>query len=254
MSNIQRSKAKTVLGVRRYEITVAPHHAQLASQFPISDFQIPNFQAVRCALCTVLFAALCSLLMAYPAHAANELDPIKKTYSEINTVEAQFRQKIFITALKKEREMRGEFYYKRSKGFLWKYTAPKGKIFLYDGTAIWQAEEDKPFVNKDRVDKEKMEGNFLDLVEDVTRLDRFFTVKQSVKQDDLEVLELTPKKEGTIQSARIWTDRNFLIRKMEIREITGNVNTIEFSSIKVNKPLDNNLFLFNPGKKEVIER
>jgi chaperone LolA len=184
---------------------------------------------------------------------ADQLDSIKKTYSEINTVDARFQQKIYITALKREREMKGEFFYKRAKGFLWKYTAPKEKIFLYDGTAIWQAEEDKPSVIKEKINKEKMEGNFLDLVDDVTRLDRLFTVKQSTKQDNLDILELIPKKEGTLKSARIWVDSQSIIKKMEITEITGNVNTIEFSSIKINKSVSDNLFVFKPGKREIIE-
>ena len=76
------------------------------------------------------------------------LDALKKTYAEITTVEAHFHQTILIKALKREREMEGDFFYKRSKGFLWKYTAPKEKIFLYDGAAMWQAEEDAPFVTR----------------------------------------------------------------------------------------------------------
>jgi chaperone LolA len=226
---------------------------RLAFRFSVYGFLFSIFGALRLALCALLLA-LCALLATYQAHAANELDSIKKTYSQITTVEAQFQQRIFITALKKERQMKGEFYYKRSKGFLWKYTTPRGKIFLYDGAAIWQAEEEKPFVIKERVDKEKMEGNFLDLVEDVTRLDRLFSVKQSVRQDEMDILELAPKKEGVMQSARIWVDKRSLIRRMEITEITGNVNTIEFSSIKVNKPLEDVIFVFEPGKKEIIER
>ena len=41
---------------------------------------------------------------------------------------------------------------------------------------------------------------------------------------------------------------------MEITEITGNVNTIDFSSIKINKPVADSLFVFKPGKKEIEER
>ena len=183
-----------------------------------------------------------------------ELDVIKKTYSGLASVEARFQQKIYIMALKKERESKGEFFYKRSKGFLWRYTAPKSKVFLYDGRAVWQEEEDKSFVIKERVNKERMQGNFLDLVEDISKLDQYFTVKNAVKQDGGELLELLPKKEGTIQSARAWTDRDHLVTKIEITEITGNVNAITFSSIKVNKALPDSLFVFNPGTREIVER
>ena len=46
----------------------------------------------------------------------------------------------------------------------------EGEKFLYDGAAIWQEEEDRPVVIRQKVDKEKIEGNLvMDLVEDVTR-------------------------------------------------------------------------------------
>jgi chaperone LolA len=181
------------------------------------------------------------------------LDALKKTYGAISSVEAHFSQKISIKALKREREMEGDFFYKRSGGFLWKYRAPKEKTFLYDGTAIWQAEEGKPFVIRDLADKERLGGTFLDLVDDVTRLDRLFTVKQVGREENREVLELVPKKEGTLKSARIWVDDRYLIRKMEIDEITGNTNVIEFSAIKIDKPLPDSLFIFKAGGREIID-
>ena len=126
--------------------------------------------------------------------------------------------------------MEGDFYYKRSKGFLWKYTAPKEKVFLYDGAALWQADGGEPYVTRQRIDKEQMEGKFLDLVDDVTRLDRLFTLVRSTRQGEMDVLELAPKKEGTLQTARIWVDSQNLISRVEIDEITGNVNVIDFST------------------------
>lgn len=206
--------------------------------------------------CVKVFLGVCALLWLTPAFGhADTLDSIKKTYGAINTVEARFQQRISLSALKREREAKGEFYYKRGKGFLWKYTVPKEKTFLYDGTAIWQEEEDKPVVVREKVEKGKMEGSLvMDLVEDVTRLDKLFTIKGSTRENDMDVLQLLPIKEGTMQSARIWVDSQFIIKRLEITEITGNVNTIEFSSVKINKPVADSLFVFKPGNKEVEER
>jgi outer membrane lipoprotein-sorting protein len=181
------------------------------------------------------------------------LDALEKTYGAIRSIEAHFSQKISIKALKREREMEGDFFYKRSEGFLWKYRVPKEKTFLYDGTAIWQAEEGQPFVIRDRVDKARLEGTFLDLVDDVTRLDRLFAVRQVGREGGMEVLELVPRKEGTLKSARIWVDDRYLIRRMEIDEITGNTNVIEFSAIKIDKPVADSLFVFKVGGREIID-
>lgn len=196
------------------------------------------------------------VLAAFVAGTANAdvLDSLKRTYGAINTVELRFNQKIAMSALKRQREAAGQFFYKRGRGFLWKYTAPTEKVFLYDGSFLWQAEEDKPTVIRQKVNKGKTEGNFFDLVDDVTRIDGLFSLKESTRQDDMDVLLLIPKKEGTVQSARIWVDGQSIIRKMEIVEITGNVNLMEFSAIKTNKPLADGLFVFKPAGKEIEER
>jgi chaperone LolA len=187
--------------------------------------------------------------------SSSPFDEIKKTYAEIKTLEAQFNQKIFISSLKKERESKGEFFFKRQKGFLWRYKAPKVQYFLYDGKFIWQGEDDKPFVTKDKIDKEKTGGTFFDLVEDIAKIDELFTIKEQKVVDDFEVLELLPKKEGTVNSAKVWIDKQKRIKKLEIYEFTGNINTIEFSGIKVNQPLDDGKFVFKrDGSKEIVER
>ena len=92
--------------------------------------------------------------LSRPASAdSGPFDAIKKTYASINTLDARFHQKISIASLKKEREFSGTFLFKRGKGFVWGYTAPKEKQFLYDGRFIWQDEADKSFVTRDKVNK-----------------------------------------------------------------------------------------------------
>jgi outer membrane lipoprotein-sorting protein len=219
----------------------------------------------------ILIVVITSIFISIPAYAAepqprtsnselktgspSPFDEIKKTYSEVKTLETQFNQKIYISSLKKERDSKGEFFFKRQKGFLWRYKAPKVQYFLYDGKFIWQGEEDKPFVTKDKIDKEKTGGTFFDLIEDIAKIDELFTIKEQRVAGDMEVLELLPIKEGTVNSARVWIDKQKKIKKIEINEFTGNVNTIEFSGIKVNQPIDDGKFVFkSDGKKEIIER
>jgi len=187
--------------------------------------------------------------------SSSPFDEIKEAYAEIKTLEAQFKQRIFISSLKKERDSKGEFLFKRQKGFLWRYKTPKVQYFLYDGKFIWQEESDKPFVTKSKIDKEKTGGTFFDLVEDIAKLDELFTIKEQKIAGDLEVLELQPKNDGTVNSAKVWIDKQKRVKMLEIHEFTGNINTIEFLDIKVNQPLDDGKFVFKPDrKKEVVER
>jgi chaperone LolA len=220
----------------------------LCMRFSLSWTRDPGPRTLYLLLCV---AAI--LFQAAPARA-DAIDMLKKTYAGIQTVEARFNQKILIATLKRERESKGEFYYKRGKGFLWKYASPSRKVFLYDGKALWQADEEQPFAIKERVDKGKVQGSFLDLVEDVSRLDEFFTAQEVAQDKEGTIFLLAPKKEGMLKEARMWVDTKYLIRQIEITEITGNTNRLSFSSIKVNKPLDDGLFIFSAGKKEIVER
>ncbi len=186
---------------------------------------------------------------------SSPFDEIKKAYAEIKTLEAQFNQRIFISSLKKERDSKGEFFFKRQKGFLWRYKTPKVQYFLYDGKFIWQGEDDKPFVTKNKIDKEKTGGTFFDLVEDIAKIDELITLKEQKIEGNFEVLQLIPKKDGTVLSAKIWIDGQKWIKKIEIQEFTGNINVIEFTAIKANQTIDDSKFVFkSDGKKEIVER
>jgi outer membrane lipoprotein-sorting protein len=187
--------------------------------------------------------------------SSSPFDGLKKTYSGVNSLEAVFHQKIFIAGLKKERTFEGDFFYKRNKGFLWKYRTPKVKFFLYNGKYMWQGEDEKTFVVKERIRKEKTTGTFLDLIEDIARIDELFTLKQQSIAGSLEILEIVPKKDTTANSAKIWIDKQNIVQKIEIREFTGNINTIEFSAVKINRGVDDARFIYRPEKgKEIVER
>ena len=120
---------------------------------------------------------------------------------------------------------------------------------------MWQDEEDKTFVLKEKINKEKTGGTFFDLVEDITKLDDLFVLKQESMSGDMKVLDLVPKKDGSITAAKVWVDKQNLVRKIEIKEFTGNINTIEFSAIKANQPISDGKFIFKSDKeKEIVEQ
>jgi chaperone LolA len=202
---------------------------------------------------TILYIII--LLIAPVLCGASGLDSLKKTYAGINALDAKFHQKLFIENIKKARDFDGEFFYKRGKGFLWRYTKPKAKYFLYDGQFMWQDDEEKTFVLKEKINKEKTGGTFFDLVEDITKIDDLFTLRQESVSGDMTVLDLVPKKEGNITAAKVWIDKQNLVRKIEIKEFTGNNNTIEFSAVKVNQSVSDGKFIYKPDKKkEIIEQ
>ncbi|MCX8023150.1 MAG: outer membrane lipoprotein carrier protein LolA [Syntrophorhabdaceae bacterium] len=204
---------------------------------------------------SLFFLALEGLLLLPLCGEENPFAGIKKFYSGIHSLSAKFQQRILIASLKKERESAGNFLYKRGRGFLWEYDVPKGRFFLYDGQYIWQGDGERPYVQKERIDREKTGGTFFDLVYDISRIDDMFNLTERAKEKDLEVFTLTPKKDSMIRSTRIWVDGQHMVKKIEIREVTGNINIMTFSSVKVNQPVDEGRLVYKPNRDiEIIEK
>lgn len=192
------------------------------------------------------------LLFFFPLclFASSFVYDLKERYRQIETFEAFFKQKIYISTLKKEREFEGEFFYKKGKGFLWRYKKPKEKVFLFDGRFLWEEEEDRPYVIKKKMKEEK----FIDVVGDIKRIDELFEIKREYKAEGKNILEVLPKNEKNIQkNIRLYVGDDLFIDKIEFEEITGNINMIEFFEIKINKGLSDGLFVLNLKGKEVRE-
>lgn len=190
-----------------------------------------------------------------PVAGKSPFETLKKTYANIFSLEASFHQKVFVSGIRRIREFEGDFFFKRQKGFLWKYRKPKVKIFLFDGRYMWQDEEEKTFVLKNSISREKTGGTFFDLIEDIERIDDLFTVAEHSMTGGTEYFELIPKKDSSVTLAKLWVDTKSLLRKIEITEFTGNINTIEFSDIRVNTPVSDTKFIYRAdGTKDVIER
>ena len=102
-------------------------------------------------------------------------------------------------------------------------------------------------------DESTIEGDLT--VEDIARIDNLFSVKQQSMIAGMQYFELVPKKDSSVNLAKLWIDKNNLLRKIEILEFTGNINTIEFSDIKVNPTISDSKFVYRAeGKKDVVER
>lgn len=195
------------------------------------------------------------LTIPFLLHGGTLTELLKERYEKIETLEASFRQKLYISSIKKERLLEGKFFYKKGKGFLWKYERPDEKIYLFDGTFLWQEEKKKNYVIKERVKKEERKGTFFDLVEDFKRIDEIILIKGEYEKEEEKIIEALPRKEEIIKTIRLYLDRKTMVRRLELYEITGNSNIIEFSDIKINEGIEDGIFIYRPKRgKEIRER
>ncbi|MCX7856734.1 MAG: outer membrane lipoprotein carrier protein LolA [Deltaproteobacteria bacterium] len=195
------------------------------------------------------------LLILLGSSYAENIGDIKEKYYTIKTFKSQFAQTIFVANVSSTREFEGDFYYKKERGFLWLYKKPRMRYFLFDGKYLYQYDEEKPFILKEKLDENKSGNLFFDLIEDLGNLDMHFVVRERGVEKNYQVLNLEPKKEGMIKSVRIWFGKELKLDKIEILEKNGNRNLLTFRSVVLNGQIDDEKFEFkNEKRKEIIER
>lgn len=190
-----------------------------------------------------------SLLMAQDPLAA-----LRERYAHVSSLEAIFTQKIYIPSLNRERELEGKFLYKKGRGFVWKYERPEERIYLYDGSFLWEESKKRPYVFREELKGEGKTGVFLDLVEDMKRIDELFELRGFHGSDTGKTIELLPKRRSTIQAVRLELDQFGTVKRVEMEELGGGKNVIEFVKIRENVPIRDELFLFNAEGKEIRAR
>lgn len=191
-------------------------------------------------------------LMVSPSWGGQEVDilaKLKKAYSKIHSVKADFTQ-VTTLGLKKKSTHKGRVYLVPGKS-RWDYQGPNPQLVLTLG--------DK-FLLYDPVNKEAVEG-VLDKEAIVTRGPFFSLVDQirkyyhvtQVQRDSSIVLTLVPKKPGSpVQKVTVYIDpKTLLIKKIETLDSLDNLNTVTFENIQVNVPIDPSLFQVKlpPGVK-----
>lgn len=183
------------------------------------------------------------------------IQDIKEKYSNIRTFQADFKQELYVSSLDAKRELSGEVYLKRKRGFLWIYRKPKFRYFLFDGSFLYQVDEERPYVTKERLDESKIQGYFLDLLEDMTNLDKHFRVKRVRNLTSEIIVELEPRENETILEVILRFDSHQNLLGLEIFERNGNRNKFRFSKVRLDAEIPEERFTFKiPIGKEIVER
>lgn len=201
------------------------------------------------------FLLLSFLLFIASCSYAASIEEIKAKYSNIRTFNAKFTQEIQLASIDTKREFSGEVYFKRGRGFLWIYKKPRLRYFLFDGSFLYQVDEEKPYVVKEKFDPSKSQGYFLDLLEDIKNLDRHFKVRRVRSSENEILIELEPKENSALSMVTLRLDNSQTLLGLEILERTGNKNSFKFTSVVLDGEIPDHRFVFKmPKDKELLER
>lgn len=229
-----------------------------------------------CAACAALLVTT-SALAAAPAELPDIMAVVKKGYASMDDLQAEFSQKTYVAAIRREEKGSGQLSLKKRGGtamFHFNYVRPKQQI-ISNGKSVWYyLPENRQVILTDTA-KLFSGGNGMALsyLTGLGNLDADFIVKLVGSTPDKKgnyLLELVPKKQNAavaklhlfISAATVdkagspdYREPFFPISASILFDQVGNRTTIEYSRVRVNGGLANDRFSFKPpAGVEVIKQ
>ncbi|MGE5680018.1 MAG: outer membrane lipoprotein chaperone LolA [Bacillota bacterium] len=178
---------------------------------------------------------------------------IQNKFSKINTLNADFSQSSRINGSHNNFSTKGKIYYQKDD----KYRIElRNQEIISDGTTFWNFNKKTNKVVINDLKNEKSAFSFKNLIQDYpSRSNVESAGRETFDGENLDVTKLTPKKKGENYSLiKIWSDQNSLVRRVEITDKAGLVNSFEFSNIRLNSAIPLSKFSFEPPKgSEVVD-
>jgi outer membrane lipoprotein-sorting protein len=166
---------------------------------------------------------------------ATNLKSIQHRYSHIEDFTASFSQDTFQVIANKTVHFTGTVSYKRGSGVRMDVITPQRQILILKGrnALIILPEEGTSQVQE--IPKEIAAQNILGFFTGLGSIEEYYSV-----QETSENIILKPK-EGA-GSITVWTDKDNLIKRILLKDATGNASDISLSRYRFNQGLSDTLF------------
>ncbi len=195
----------------------------------------------------------------FAAELKDVVDNLQQRYERIKDYQADFAQEAVLKIGQTTEKAFGKIYVKKPDMMRWDYDKPRRQQIIINKQEIIIYIPDEKQVMKDRLPQGSV--NMTSFITNIARIREDFNITfyQNKKEPNSGryFLELTPKKEGmNITKAVIEvSEKDFLIQKLSITDLQGNITNVSFSDIKIDAGIKDSLFAFKiPKGVEVIER
>jgi outer membrane lipoprotein carrier protein len=189
------------------------------------------------------------LFLAGLAQAADApksgIDSLRRFFSEVNSFSARFNQVVLDERLSPIQESSGTLWIERPNKFRWDYEKPYKQRIVADGERLWVYD-----VGLQQVSVRALSGGLGDtpamLLAGRGRLEDNFTIKPLSAQNDIEWVQLSPRrKDSGYEDIRIGFAQGKL-RVLEMVDGFGQVTRVTFQSSRENPRIEPNRFSFTP--------
>jgi outer membrane lipoprotein carrier protein len=185
---------------------------------------------------------------------------VQETYERTGQVKAHFSQTVVLKAMKKTEKEEGVFYFKKPKRMRWVYSKPSAKELVINPQKAWlyvPADRIVYVQDADSLFKSTVSVRFL---AGIGKLKDDFKISfagdKEAEKADSHLLELVPlRPEEGVKKLQIAVNReSFQIMRVILYDPYGNVTTLAFSAIEINKDLPDSLFIFKvPAGVDVMD-
>ncbi len=182
---------------------------------------------------------------------------IQKRYEEVESIRADFRQSYRSTAI--DRSESGSMEMKRPNLMRWEYRVPVTKLFVADGrdTYLYTPEDRQVLVR--RYSADDLRGTPLQIFLGREDIRQNFEVAWETEQEPLIqgaiLLRLVPRADTPEYAYTVieCDEGTYDVRRVILRERTGNTAEFIFSNVQTNVRIDNRKFQFKiPKGVEVV--
>jgi chaperone LolA len=186
--------------------------------------------------------------------AEKVLEQVKEKYEDIQDAEIRFSQKVKFSMTNIEQENKGTLIFKKGNKYRVEFDE---QTIVTDGETVWSYSPSRHQVLVDRfkLDERAMTPERV-LVQAPTDYTSSLLGKEKLGKIDAVILKLVPRDENAMVTAmKIWVnEQDWMLRKVEISDLTGKLTTYTVSSIKVNTGIPDSRFVFQvPEGVEVVD-
>ena len=202
-----------------------------------------------------------------PGHASpmkQVLDLVSKVdsrYEQTQDLQADFTQETQIEGFETRFSSTGRVLLKKPGMLRWDYVEPSVEQIFVDGDHVMVYTPEHKQVVKANLTQIAASNAPLALLQGAGKLAEQFDVlptdQEESRQEGLPLITLVPKPEekdrSTVTRVVLEIDpSSYLIKKMDLHEISGNISTLRFSNIKVNQGIETTQLKLNIPEDVIV--
>ncbi len=188
-----------------------------------------------------------SLFFSLTVVAGEGLERLRRFSNSLKSMQADFTQTVFDDQMRQLEVSRGKVAVEKPGKFRWDYEAPFVQHIVADGEKVWLYDPELEQVTVKSL-ADALGAAPIALLSGDGALDEQFNFIELGNIDGNEFVQLEVKVKDTDYGLMLLALSENGMDVMELKDKLGQVTRIEFSNIRLNKPVDSNRFIFRVPK------